>query len=71
MLVMPTKEELVDFKPDFVIYNAGKFPCNRCCFFGMRSNLTQMVCVEMLTANRGKTKKFGNPRRIVEEIDSK
>merc|ERR1719390_83125 len=29
MLVMPTKEELIDFKPDFVIYNAGKFPCNR------------------------------------------
>merc|ERR1719238_782974 len=29
MLVMPTKEELLDFKPDFVIYNAGKFPCNR------------------------------------------
>ena len=31
MLVMPTKEELIDFKPDFVIYNAGKFPCNRSC----------------------------------------
>merc|ERR1719484_2248 len=29
MLVMPTKEELVDFKPDFIIYNAGKFPCCR------------------------------------------
>jgi len=29
MLVMPTKEEAASFKPDFVIYNAGKFPCNR------------------------------------------
>jgi phosphoenolpyruvate carboxykinase (ATP) len=29
MLVMPTKEELVDFKPDFIIYNAGKFPACR------------------------------------------
>jgi phosphoenolpyruvate carboxykinase (ATP) len=29
MLVMPTKEEMQNFKPDFVIYNAGKFPCNR------------------------------------------
>lgn len=34
MLVMPTKEELVEFGPNakekpFVIYNAGCFPCNR------------------------------------------
>eukprot|EP00922_Rhytidocystis_sp_ex-Travisia-forbesii_P034963 GHVS01051931.1.p1 GENE.GHVS01051931.1~~GHVS01051931.1.p1 ORF type:complete len:622 (-),score=104.22 GHVS01051931.1:391-2166(-) len=29
MLVMPTKEELIDFKPDFIIYNAGCFPANR------------------------------------------
>jgi len=29
MLVMPTKEELATFKPDFTIYNAGTFPCNR------------------------------------------
>eukprot|EP00922_Rhytidocystis_sp_ex-Travisia-forbesii_P034971 GHVS01051941.1.p1 GENE.GHVS01051941.1~~GHVS01051941.1.p1 ORF type:complete len:589 (-),score=55.46 GHVS01051941.1:724-2289(-) len=29
MLVMPTKEELLDFKPDFIIYNAGCFPANR------------------------------------------
>eukprot|EP00922_Rhytidocystis_sp_ex-Travisia-forbesii_P012322 GHVS01018590.1.p1 GENE.GHVS01018590.1~~GHVS01018590.1.p1 ORF type:complete len:600 (-),score=102.07 GHVS01018590.1:1041-2840(-) len=29
MLVMPTKDELIDFKPDFIIYNAGCFPANR------------------------------------------
>jgi phosphoenolpyruvate carboxykinase (ATP) len=29
MLIMPTAAELVDFKPDFVIYNAGKFPANK------------------------------------------
>lgn len=29
MLVLPTEEELADFKPEFVIYNAGCFPANR------------------------------------------
>lgn len=29
MLVMPTKEELAVFEPDFTIYNAGCFPANR------------------------------------------
>eukprot|EP00923_Selenidium_pygospionis_P040118 GHVN01069457.1.p1 GENE.GHVN01069457.1~~GHVN01069457.1.p1 ORF type:complete len:328 (+),score=51.49 GHVN01069457.1:815-1798(+) len=29
MLVIPKREELEDFKPDFVIYNAGCFPANR------------------------------------------
>lgn len=29
MLIMPTAAELRDFKPDFVIYNAGKFPANK------------------------------------------
>lgn len=29
MLVRPTKEELEDFEPDFVIFNAGNFPSNR------------------------------------------
>jgi phosphoenolpyruvate carboxykinase (ATP) len=30
MLIRPTKQELIDFgKPDYVIYNAGRFPANR------------------------------------------
>jgi len=30
MLIRPTREELVEFgKPDYVIYNAGRFPANR------------------------------------------
>lgn len=29
MLIRPTKEQLVDFEPDYVIYNAGSFPANR------------------------------------------
>src|SRR5271165_177612 len=30
MLIRPTREELANFgKPDFVIYNAGRFPANR------------------------------------------
>ncbi len=30
MLIRPTREQLADFgKPDFVIYNAGRFPANR------------------------------------------
>jgi phosphoenolpyruvate carboxykinase (ATP) len=29
MLIMPSKAELQDFKPDFIIYNAGKFPANK------------------------------------------
>jgi phosphoenolpyruvate carboxykinase (ATP) len=29
MLIMPTTAELKDFKPDFIIYNAGKFPANK------------------------------------------
>ncbi|ODV64088.1 phosphoenolpyruvate carboxykinase [Ascoidea rubescens DSM 1968] len=28
MLIRPSEEELKDFKPDFVIYNAGQFPAN-------------------------------------------
>ena len=31
MLIRPTAEELDDFgEPDYVIYNAGQFPANRC-----------------------------------------
>ena len=31
MLIKPTDEELKTFgTPDFVIYNAGQFPANRC-----------------------------------------
>eukprot|EP01067_Filipodium_phascolosomae_P001578 Filipodium_phascolosomae@DN2030_c0_g1_i1.p1 len=30
MLVLPTSEELKEFKPDFVIFNAGVFPANQC-----------------------------------------
>eukprot|EP00271_Cylindrocystis_brebissonii_P010168 TRINITY_DN26275_c0_g1_i1.p1 TRINITY_DN26275_c0_g1~~TRINITY_DN26275_c0_g1_i1.p1 ORF type:complete len:661 (+),score=138.44 TRINITY_DN26275_c0_g1_i1:281-2263(+) len=29
MCIRPTAAELEDFKPDFTIYNAGQFPCNR------------------------------------------
>lgn len=29
MLVRPTAEELLDFEPDFILYNAGNFPSNR------------------------------------------
>jgi len=29
MLVLPTEEELVDFLPDLIIFNAGGFPANR------------------------------------------
>jgi len=29
MLIMPDPEELENWSPDFVIYNAGEFPCNR------------------------------------------
>lgn len=29
MLIMPPANELQDFKPDFIIYNAGKFPANK------------------------------------------
>ena len=29
MLIMPPAHELQDFKPDFIIYNAGKFPANK------------------------------------------
>ncbi|KAI5310657.1 Protein kinase C-like 1 [Ascosphaera atra] len=29
MLIRPTREELVNFHPDYVIYNAGSFPANR------------------------------------------
>merc|ERR1719426_527350 len=29
MLVIPPKEDLDDFSPDFTIFNAGKFPCNK------------------------------------------
>ncbi|KAI5303233.1 hypothetical protein KEM56_007767, partial [Ascosphaera pollenicola] len=29
MLIRPTREELVGFHPDYVIYNAGSFPANR------------------------------------------
>ena len=30
MLIRPTEEELENFgEPDYTIYNAGKFPCNR------------------------------------------
>ncbi|ODV62719.1 phosphoenolpyruvate carboxykinase (ATP) [Ascoidea rubescens DSM 1968] len=28
MLIRPTEEELKDFEPDFVVYNAGQFPAN-------------------------------------------
>jgi len=29
MLIRPTREELQHFTPDYIIYNAGKFPANR------------------------------------------
>ncbi|GIX63971.1 pep-carboxykinase i [Babesia caballi] len=29
LLIEPTAEELRSFEPDFVLYNAGAFPCNR------------------------------------------
>eukprot|EP00993_Chasmostoma_nieuportense_P007560 NODE_846_length_1812_cov_147.794659_g791_i0.p1 GENE.NODE_846_length_1812_cov_147.794659_g791_i0~~NODE_846_length_1812_cov_147.794659_g791_i0.p1 ORF type:complete len:549 (+),score=110.25 NODE_846_length_1812_cov_147.794659_g791_i0:45-1649(+) len=29
MLIRPSPEDLKDFSPDFVIFNAGQFPCNR------------------------------------------
>ncbi|CDR95625.1 phosphoenolpyruvate carboxykinase, putative [Babesia bigemina] len=29
LLIEPTAEELAAFEPDFVLYNAGAFPCNR------------------------------------------
>ena len=30
MLIRPTRDELTNFgKPDFVIYNAGRFPANQ------------------------------------------
>lgn len=29
MLIRPTREELADFEPDYIIYNAGQFPANR------------------------------------------
>ena len=29
MLIRPTREELENFHPDYVIYNAGQFPANR------------------------------------------
>ena len=31
MLIRPTEEDLAQFgTPDFTIFNAGAFPCNRC-----------------------------------------
>ncbi|MGC2111816.1 MAG: phosphoenolpyruvate carboxykinase (ATP) [Candidatus Korobacteraceae bacterium] len=45
MLIRPTKEELANFgKPDFVIYNAGRFPANRYTA-GMGSNTT--ICLNL------------------------
>eukprot|EP00761_Pharyngomonas_kirbyi_P011412 gb/GECH01011437.1/.p1 GENE.gb/GECH01011437.1/~~gb/GECH01011437.1/.p1 ORF type:complete len:565 (+),score=157.37 gb/GECH01011437.1/:1-1695(+) len=29
MLIRPSREELADFEPDYIIYNAGQFPANR------------------------------------------
>ncbi len=29
MLIMPSEEELVDFEPEYVIFNGGSFPANR------------------------------------------
>ena len=46
MLIRPTDEELKDFgEPDFVIYNAGKFPANRLTT-GMTSKTTIELCLE-------------------------
>lgn len=45
MLIRPTRDELAEFgKPDFVIYNAGKFPANRYTA-GMGSNTT--ICLNL------------------------
>ena len=45
MLIRPTREQLANFgKPDFVIYNAGRFPANRFTA-GMRS--TTSICVNL------------------------
>jgi phosphoenolpyruvate carboxykinase (ATP) len=46
MLIRPTDAELADFgEPDFVIYNAGRFPANRYTT-GMTSGTTVDVCFE-------------------------
>jgi len=46
MLIRPTKEELENFgEPDFVIYNAGRFPANRLTE-GMSSKTSIDVCFE-------------------------
>ncbi len=45
MLIRPAKEELANFgKPDFVIYNAGRFPANRYTA-GMNSRTT--ICLNL------------------------
>ena len=45
MLIRPTREQLASFgKPDFVIYNAGRFPANRYTA-GMGSNTT--ICLNL------------------------
>ncbi len=46
MLIRPTKKQLADFgKPDFTIYNAGRFPANRLSD-GMSSKTSIDVCFE-------------------------
>jgi len=41
MLIRPTKEELENFgDPDYTIYNAGKFPCNR--YTGYKTSSTSI-----------------------------
>ncbi|MDZ4686246.1 MAG: phosphoenolpyruvate carboxykinase (ATP) [Planctomycetaceae bacterium] len=47
MLIRPTDGELADFgEPDFVIYNAGRFPANRYTT-GMTSGTSVDVCFEL------------------------
>jgi phosphoenolpyruvate carboxykinase (ATP) len=62
MLIRPTPKQLADFgEPDFIIYNAGQFPANRC--MGMSSttaveiNFKRMEMVILGTEYAGEMKK--------------
>lgn len=63
MLIRPTEEELNNFgKPDFTIFNAGGFPCNRYTSYMTSSSsvdisLTRMEMVILGTQYAGEMKK--------------
>ncbi|TQD93428.1 hypothetical protein C1H46_020947 [Malus baccata] len=63
MCIRPTPEELEDFgTPDFTIYNAGQFPCNRCTHYMTSStsidlNLARREMVILGTMYAGEMKK--------------